>query len=128
MRDPRGFLVVTDPHFVDDLYIGKNKFFDKAHKDRDTYFQWFGNSIFLASSDDKWKERRKHLAAAFYKDKMNLLIKVIITIANKKVQEWKRDYGADSANGPNSEMSLTKEVSDLVADTQLGSIFGQKAV
>lgn len=68
-------------------------------------------------------ERRKHLAAAFYKDKMNLLIKVIITIANKKVQEWKEVYGPNSANGP-SEMSLTKEVSDLVADSQLASIFG----
>jgi hypothetical protein len=46
MRDPTGILVVTDPNYVDDLYVSKNKFFDKADKERRVYFQYFGDSIF----------------------------------------------------------------------------------
>ena len=85
MRDPRGIIVITDPQYVDDLYIAKNKFFDKAEKDQKTYYQWFGDSIFLARSDQTWHRNRKHLAAAFYKDKMNLLLRTIMSVANQKV-------------------------------------------
>jgi cytochrome P450 len=85
MRDPKGILVVTDPHYVDDLYVSKNKFFDKADKERRVYFQYFGDSIFHQRSNEKWSENRKHLSAAFYKDKMLLMVKTIIDVANRKV-------------------------------------------
>jgi hypothetical protein len=54
MRDPRGILVVTDPKYMEDLYIFKNKFFDKADKERRTYSSWFGDSFFYAVSNEKW--------------------------------------------------------------------------
>ena len=82
MRDPTGIIVITDPKYLDDLYIAKNKFFDKADKEKWTYFQWFGNSIFHAKTDQEWLTRRKHLAASFYKDKMMLMLKTIIACAN----------------------------------------------
>ena len=124
MRDPRGLIVVTDPKYVDELYIAKNKFFDKADKERRVYFRWFGKSIFHAKSDKAWQEQRKHLAAAFYKDKMNMMIRIIIGIANTKVQEWKLNYQPSSGK----VMSLAKEMSDLVADAELASVFGVKNV
>ena len=124
MRDPRGLIVVTDPKYVDELYIAKNKFFDKADKERRVYFRWFGESIFHAKSDKAWQDQRKHLAAAFYKDKMNMMIRIIIGIANTKVQGWKLNYQSSSGK----VMSLTKEMSDLVADAELASVFGVKNV
>jgi hypothetical protein len=54
MRDPRGIIVVTDPKYVDELYIAKNKFFDKADKERRVYYSWFGESIFHAKSNEAW--------------------------------------------------------------------------
>lgn len=96
MRDPNGIIVITDPAYVDELYLAKNKFFDKAQKEKRIYYDWFGESIFNAKSDHDWLERRKHLAAAFYKDKINLMLKSIIHIANDKVQEWKQNYGSNS--------------------------------
>lgn len=49
-KEHGGSLVVTDHRYVDELYLGKNKFFDKAAKERRVYFMWFGNSIFYAAS------------------------------------------------------------------------------
>ena len=120
MRDPRGLIVVTDPAYVDELYIAKNKFFDKADKEGRVYYRWFGDSIFHAKSGKVWQEQRKHLAAAFYKEKMNMMIRIIIGVANTKVQEWKRNYEG------NQTMSLAKEMSDLLADAVLASVFGDK--
>lgn len=129
MRDPRGIIVITDPTYVDELYIAKNKYFDKADKDKRVYYQWFGDSIFLARSDQSWKQSRKHLAAALYKDKMNLMLKTIMTVANNKVQAWRKEYSQDSPSGPPpSDMSLTKEVADLLVDSMLGSVFGLRSM
>ena len=36
-RMPNGIVVVTDPKYVDELYVGKNKFFDKCEKERQIY-------------------------------------------------------------------------------------------
>ena len=41
-RNPHGTLVITDPHYVSELYITKNKFFDKAEKEKRVYQFWFG--------------------------------------------------------------------------------------
>jgi hypothetical protein len=46
MRNPRGIIVVTDPNYVHDLYITKNRFFEKADKEGRVYYRWFGESIF----------------------------------------------------------------------------------
>ena len=51
LRDPSGILVFTDPRYVDELYMAKNKFFDKADKEREVYYEWFGESIFHAKSN-----------------------------------------------------------------------------
>ncbi|TNV81546.1 hypothetical protein FGO68_gene14881 [Halteria grandinella] len=131
MRDPRGIIVVTDPTYVDELYIGKNKFFDKADKDKDTYYQWFGDSIFLSRSDQHWHQSRKHLSAAFYKDKMNLLLRTIMSVTNDRVQQWRSTFAQPSQvqDGPgHAEMSLTKEISDMLVDSMLGSVFGMRSV
>lgn len=85
MREHRGILVVSDHRYVDDLYLGKNKFFDKASKEGRVYNRWFGDSIFYASSGQAWQEQRKHVAAAFYRDKMQLLLKATMTVANDRV-------------------------------------------
>jgi hypothetical protein len=84
MRQPNGILIFTGPQYVDELYIGKNKYFDKDHKERNVYWEWFGDSIFIAKSDHVWLEKRKHLAAAFYKEKINLMLKMIIKVASQK--------------------------------------------
>jgi len=69
MREHGGILVVSDHRYVDDLYLGKNKFFDKASKEGRVYYRWFGNSIFYLPTGSHWQEQRKHVAAAFYKEK-----------------------------------------------------------
>jgi cytochrome P450 len=54
MRDPRGLLIITDHKYLDDLYVYKNKFFDKAGKEFRVYYSWFGESFSFAPADEKW--------------------------------------------------------------------------
>ena len=53
---------------------------------------------------------------------MNMMLRTIIQITNDKVQEWKTVYGGER------EMSLSKEVSDLVAEAEFASVFGVERV
>jgi cytochrome P450 len=46
----------------------------------------------FSPSDEKWAQKRKHLSAAFYKDKINDMLAIIIRITNQQVPVWKRDY------------------------------------
>jgi len=125
MRHPKGILVVTGPQYVDELYIGKNKYFDKDEKERRVYYGWFGDSIFHAKSDHIWLEQRKHLAAAFYKEKMNLMLKIMIGVTNQRVQKWLKDYGTGLER---PDVSMTLEFSDLIADSDLAAVFGVRSI
>jgi len=79
----KGVLVATDPEIVSDLYIAKNKYFDKTEKMRSIMGNGFiGDSILFSASDEAWAVKRKRLGAAFYKDKLNGLLKTIIWQAN----------------------------------------------
>ena len=143
MRDPRGTLIITDPKYLEDLYFFKNKFFEKAGKERRVYYSWFGTSFNYRISDETWQIQRKHLGAAFYKDKLNQLVIHMVEVANRKVQEMISNYGQgknsqrtaeDQSSGPNSSstassrqpkvMCLAGEIADMLADSVLASIFG----
>ena len=54
------------------------------------------------------------MSAAFYKDKMALMLRTIIGVVNKRVQTWKTQPKID----------LTVELSDMIAEAELASVFG----
>ena len=59
---------------VNDLYIAKNKYIEKGVKEYRVWYKLFGESILLTKSNDFWQTKRKHLSAAFYKDKMTQML------------------------------------------------------
>ena len=74
---------------VNELYITKNKYFEKEDKLKKVFLQFFGNSILFDKSNELWATKRKHLSSAFYKDKMTGMLQMIIAITSKRVGEWK---------------------------------------
>lgn len=69
-RNQEGGIVFSDPDMVNDIYITKNKYFDKHPRSKKVLQVLVGESILFAKSDELWAKKRKNLSAAFYKDKM----------------------------------------------------------
>ncbi len=88
-RAPHGVLMIQDPIFLNELYVSKNKFFDKHDKPKRVYSSFIGNSILFDKSNELWSTKRKHLSAAFYKEKMTSMLKTIMSMTNDRVSEWK---------------------------------------
>ena len=85
----RGSLIINDPEIVSELYISKNKYFEKSDKTRRHLGPGFlGNSINLMPSNELWSLKRKTISSALYKDKLTRMLKTIICLANEKVREW----------------------------------------
>lgn len=121
-RDPKGIIYISGPEYLYDLYVTKNRLFDKNPKDQNTYIQWFGSGSVTSRSNDQWQDRRKHASFAFYKEKMTLMLQTIIKLTNESVQQWRKTY--DPKNGP-CELSLAAEVSELITNAEIGTIFGE---
>lgn len=78
-----GMIVVADPEIVTELYHTKNKYFEKSSKFRRQMTDGFiGQSILFSPSDDLWALKRKRIGSAFYKDKLNGMLKTIIGISD----------------------------------------------
>ena len=62
--------MIQDPEMVNELYVAKNKYFDKSDKFYRIWHMLFGESILMTKSNELWAVKRKHISTAFYKDKM----------------------------------------------------------
>lgn len=91
-RIPVGMIVFTDPEYVNELYVTKNKYFDKGGRMKNQMYDLFGESILLDSSNDWHSQKRKHMGAAFYKDKMIRLLDTVCTMTYERIQKWKQNY------------------------------------
>ena len=79
---PRGLLVITDPEMVQELYFHKNQHMEKSSKFKRVVRSMTGDSILFDKSDAVWAEKRKHLATAFYKDKLIPMMETVIKVTN----------------------------------------------
>ncbi|CDW76295.1 cytochrome family subfamily polypeptide 55 precursor [Stylonychia lemnae] len=81
------------------------------------------NSSFFSKSNKVWATKRKHLSAAFYKDKINQILRGAVVIANKRVKLWLRliEEGEPVVN-------LNKEMNDLIDDVVQICVFGQSSL
>ena len=62
-----GSLVISDPEILAELYVSKNKYFDKCEKFKKVRSGLFGNALTVSKSDSLWAAKRKTFSAAFYK-------------------------------------------------------------
>ena len=101
-------LVFNTAKHLTDVYVNKNKLFDKDPLSRIQFGSLFGDSIVLAASDEIWSKKRKILSSAFYKEKLIRMTEVIKDLVAEKIEEIERDFVDTGA-----QMDVLKEMGDL---------------
>lgn len=89
-RGPTPNLFIADAALLDDLYVKKNKYFDKEVKMKNLLNEIIGDSIVFAPSNEVWSNKRKRLSQAFYKDKMIKMLQIVIKLTLEKTESWKQ--------------------------------------
>ena len=83
VRGPTVTLVINDVDMVNDIYITKNKFVEKEPRFRDIFYELYGEGFAFRKTDAEWAHRRRMLSAAFYKDKLTLMLRHCINCTMK---------------------------------------------
>ena len=65
-----GSMWINDPEIANELYVTKNKYFNKHKRTKANLFYLFGNSLVFDESNELWAKKRKHITAALYKEKL----------------------------------------------------------
>jgi cytochrome P450 len=111
---PLGMLIISDPDLVKDLYFAKNQHMEKSTKMQRILSRFIGHSILFDRSDQLWAEKRRHLSAAFYKDKLQPMMETIIAVTQATSEKWVSQ----------GEINISAEVSDLITECVLQCVFG----
>mmetsp|Transcript_30466 Transcript_30466/g.29846 ORF Transcript_30466/g.29846 Transcript_30466/m.29846 type:complete len:91 (+) Transcript_30466:294-566(+) len=83
---------------INELYVTKNKYFDKHPKLYNVLKVLAGENIVLIPTNELYLEKRKHLSIAFYKEKMVGMFERIIAMTDAKVKTWVTTYTAGPEN------------------------------
>ena len=70
-------IVVRDVALIEELFVGKNKYFEKHPEIKDKFKLIFGDSILFDESGEMWRKKRKSLSSAFYKEKLLKYFQII---------------------------------------------------
>jgi len=77
---------------VHEIYVTKNKYFDKHHSIKNAFFPLVGDSILFDRSTKEWQTRRKIISGAFYKEKLQKMTLLIKNETKKTLAEWRDNY------------------------------------
>jgi cytochrome P450 len=119
MAQSQPMVVLNHPACLTDIYVTKNKYFDKDPLGRIIFGSFIGESIVLAASDEKWAKKRKVLSSAFFKDKLLRMTEEIREIVAVKIEEMEKAYLVTG-----KPMNLIQEIGDLHMRIILVSAFG----
>jgi NurA-like 5'-3' nuclease len=67
-----------------------------------------GESILLARSNDLWSQKRKSLASAFYKDKLNKMMDIIRDVVTNYAKYMDKEFFTTG-----KEFNLPSRINDL---------------
>ena len=73
---------------VNEMYVTKNKFFDKHQAIGNSLYPLVGDSILFQKSNEIWREKRRALSSVFYKNKMIRMVENIKVATKTTMSEW----------------------------------------
>ncbi|CDW88282.1 cytochrome p450 [Stylonychia lemnae] len=122
-RAATGQLVISDPDILQEIFVTKGKYVDKLYRVQKVFYGLTGESVLFEKTTERQATKRKHLSAAFYKDKMSSNLKVII----RKTYAWIERLKIEIKNG-NNERELNSMINQVIQDSILISIFGETSL
>lgn len=114
---PNGTLIISDPELMQELYVTKNRHMEKSTKMKRQLRRFTGNSMIFDRSNELWALKRKHVSAAFYKDKLLAMMNIIIDVTTHRLQKWLEA----------GEVNITAEISDMITECVLQCVFGMSS-
>ncbi|CDW89465.1 cytochrome p450 [Stylonychia lemnae] len=121
-RSPCGAIIVSCPKMVNELYVTKNKYFDRHYREKQVGELVIGDSILFQKSSIQWAEKRKHISTVFYKERLQMILNTITEMCLKQVQSWKQTF----ANRRDISMDINKEILDMLMDETQVCVFGME--
>eukprot|EP00350_Pseudokeronopsis_sp_OXSARD2_P001737 CAMPEP_0170543848 /NCGR_PEP_ID=MMETSP0211-20121228/2822_1 /TAXON_ID=311385 /ORGANISM="Pseudokeronopsis sp., Strain OXSARD2" /LENGTH=128 /DNA_ID=CAMNT_0010847341 /DNA_START=177 /DNA_END=563 /DNA_ORIENTATION=+ len=85
-------LVIRDAEMIEELYINKNKFFDKHPRNQWFFYPLLYDSTVFARSNEMWSKKRKSLSAAFYKEKLGKMMDVVTSESKIYLENLDSEY------------------------------------
>eukprot|EP00347_Sterkiella_histriomuscorum_P011732 403371320 len=109
-------LVVNQPDVANELFIAKNKYFDKHPSTGNIVKNIAGDSILFAKTTMLWSQKRKAISQSLYKDKLIKMMEINKQIVCETMIEWKGM----------KEFDIVKETSNMLMKVVLASAFGRQ--
>ncbi len=86
---------------------------EKSTKLRNIVKSVLGDSIVFSPSNETWAMKRKHLSAAFYKERLNAMMRIVIEVTQERIGRWS-----------GAQIDITKEAMGLITECILQCVFG----
>mmetsp|Transcript_39650 Transcript_39650/g.51963 ORF Transcript_39650/g.51963 Transcript_39650/m.51963 type:complete len:209 (+) Transcript_39650:166-792(+) len=116
------YLLVSDPKIVQDMMISKNGQIDKTGDYEGLFRNFFGRFFLYTKSDERWKNQRKGLLTAFYKDKLALMLNALKGQLIKASAQWKSEISASKTGA--IQLNLSKTTLKIVTDFMMQILVG----
>jgi len=84
-------ILICDPKVVEALYTTRNAFLTKQYYIKSFQINLLGNSILFEETNENWRQRRKVLTPAFYKDKLRGLVNLASQAVKKSIKNMNVD-------------------------------------
>ncbi|CDW86732.1 cytochrome p450 [Stylonychia lemnae] len=101
---------------LQDLFVTKNKFFDKHPFTARLFKKTLGDGTLFAKSDELWAKKRKSLSSSLYKQKLIQMVETMKQIALETIKEWEQQ----------GEIDIVAEAANLMMRNILACVFGRQ--
>ncbi|CDW71064.1 cytochrome p450 [Stylonychia lemnae] len=100
---------------LQDLFISKNKFFDKNPFSANLLKQTLGDSHVFLKTNELWAKKRKVISASLYKQKLVQMVETMKDIASETMVEWEKQ----------GELDVVTEIANMMMRNILACVFGR---
>jgi len=84
-------IIICDPKVVEAIYTTRNSAFTKNDYLQSFLINLIGNSVLFEETNENWRQRRKAMTPAFYKEKLRGLVTLASQAVKKSIKNLKVD-------------------------------------
>ncbi|CDW86900.1 cytochrome p450 [Stylonychia lemnae] len=109
-------LIINRHEPLQDLFITKNKYFDKHPNTGQLVGKTLGDSTLFQKSNELWAKKRKSISSSLYKQKLVQMVETMKDIACETMAEWEKQ----------GELDIVAETANMMMKNILACVFGRQ--